>query len=102
MEALGVMGDTGGRLGEADSERLRECSDEEEASLEEAGRGLVSTRSAGMTARWATSPGQALSPEGDRLRRLAIGDCHDEAQRHTDRSRSGPRVRMGNKVRQHG
>lgn len=47
--AVGVMGDTGGRLGEADSERLRERSDVVDASLEEAGRAaLVSTRSAGM------------------------------------------------------
>jgi hypothetical protein len=50
-----VMGDTGGRLGEADSDRFRERS--EEASLDEAGRGLVSTRSAGMTARWAVCQG---------------------------------------------
>jgi len=57
MEALGVMGDTGGRFGEADSDRLRDRSEVEEASLDEAGRAPVSTRSAGMTARWATSPG---------------------------------------------
>lgn len=53
-EAVGVMGDTGGRLGEADSERLRERSDVDEASLDEAGRWFavvfVSTRSAGMAA----------------------------------------------------
>lgn len=49
--AVGVMGDTGGRFGDADSERLRERSDVDEASLEEAGRvELVSTRSAGMAA----------------------------------------------------
>jgi hypothetical protein len=45
------MGDTGGRFGEADSERFRERSEVDEASLDEAGRGLVSTRSAGMTAK---------------------------------------------------
>jgi hypothetical protein len=49
-EALGVMGDTGGRFGDADSERWRERADVDEASLDEAGRGFVSTRSAGMTA----------------------------------------------------
>lgn len=49
--AVGVMGDTGGRFGEVDSERFRERSDVVEASLEEAGRVvLVSTRSAGMAA----------------------------------------------------
>ena len=52
-EALGVMGDTGGRFGDADSDRLRERSEADEASLEDAGRAFafVSTRSAGMTAR---------------------------------------------------
>jgi hypothetical protein len=49
-DALGVMGDTGGRFGEADSERLRDRPDVDEASLEEAGRGSVSTKSAGMAA----------------------------------------------------
>jgi hypothetical protein len=55
-DAVGVMGDTGGRFGDADSERFRERPEVDEASLDEAGRGFVSTRSAGMTARW-TSPG---------------------------------------------
>lgn len=46
---VGVMGDTGGRLGEVDSERFLERSEVVEASwVEEGGRGLVSTRSAGM------------------------------------------------------
>jgi hypothetical protein len=54
-EAVGVMGDTGGRLGEADSDRFRDRS--EEASLDEAGRGVVSTRSAGMAARWTVCRG---------------------------------------------
>lgn len=63
-EALGVMGDTGGRFGDADSDRLRERSEVDEASLEEAGRGFVSTRSAGMAARWSTSPG--AEPENRR------------------------------------
>jgi len=49
-EALGVMGDTGGRFGDADSERFRERSDDDEASLDEAGRASVSTSSAGMAA----------------------------------------------------
>lgn len=50
MVAVGVMGDTGGRLGEADSERFRECAEDDEAALDEAGRAaaFVSTRSAGM------------------------------------------------------
>jgi hypothetical protein len=65
-DALGVMGDTGGRFGDADSDRLRERSEVDEASLEEAGRGFVSTRSAGMTARWATSPG-AVADNGRKL-----------------------------------
>ena len=38
MLARGVMGDTGGRSGDADSEGLRERADVEEASLDEAGR----------------------------------------------------------------
>jgi hypothetical protein len=58
-EALGVMGDTGGRFGDADSERWRERADVDEASLDEAGRGFVSTRRAGMTATWTTSRGAA-------------------------------------------
>lgn len=53
IEAVGVMGDTGGRSGEAEAECLPERSEAVEASLEE-GRGaagvLVSTRSAGMAA----------------------------------------------------
>jgi hypothetical protein len=49
-EALGVMGDTGGRLGDADSERLREAGEAVDVSLDEAGRVFVSTRSAGMAA----------------------------------------------------
>lgn len=72
-EALGVMGDTGGRFGDADSERLRERSEVDEASLDEAGRGFVSTRSAGMTARWATSPGA----EPENRRKLPIDGCHE-------------------------
>lgn len=62
---VGVMGETGGRLGEADSERFLERSEVVEASLEDTGRGVVvstrrggestgrgvvSTRSAGMAA----------------------------------------------------
>jgi hypothetical protein len=47
-EAVGVRGDTGGRSGVGDLERLPECSEAVEASLEETGRGVVSTRSAGM------------------------------------------------------
>jgi hypothetical protein len=58
------MGDTGGRFGDADSDRLRERSEADEASLEDAGRAFVSTRSAGMTARWATTAGAA--PENRR------------------------------------
>lgn len=74
-EALGVMGDTGGRFGDADAERLRERSetDEDEASLDEAGRGFVSTRSAGMAAGWATSPGA----EPENRRKLPTAGCHE-------------------------
>lgn len=49
---VGVMGDTGGRFGDADSERFPERSEVVEASLDEAGRGVVSTRRAGMAALW--------------------------------------------------
>ena len=55
-EAVGVMGDTGGRSGEAEVEAeaeagcVAERSDVVEATLEEAGRVFVSTRSAGMAA----------------------------------------------------
>jgi len=41
---VGVMGDTGGRLGETEPERLVE------ASVDEAGGGVVSTSRAGMAA----------------------------------------------------
>ena len=51
-EAVGVRGDTGGRSGVGDLERLREWWERVEASLDEAGRVLVSTRSAGMAAWW--------------------------------------------------
>jgi hypothetical protein len=47
-EAVGVRGDTGGRSGVGDLERLPERSEAVEASLEETGRVVVSTRSAGM------------------------------------------------------
>jgi hypothetical protein len=49
-EAVGVRGDTGGRSGVGDLERLPECSEAVEASLDETGRVVVSTRSAGMAA----------------------------------------------------
>jgi hypothetical protein len=75
MLARGVMGDTGGRSGDADSEGLRERADVEEALLDEAGRWEVSTRSAGMTARWATSPGA----EPENRRKLPIVGCHELA-----------------------
>jgi hypothetical protein len=65
-----VRGDTGGRSGEGDLERVPECAEAVEASLE-AGRVLVSTRSAGMTAWWKMSPG-ASRPET--RGRKAIGD----------------------------
>lgn len=48
--AVGVRGDTGGRSGVGDFERLAEWWERVEASLDEAGRVLVSTRSAGMAA----------------------------------------------------
>lgn len=48
--AVGVMGDTGGRSGETEPDRLREWSETVEALLDEAGRIEVSTRSAGMAA----------------------------------------------------
>jgi len=54
---VGVMGDTGGRVGEVDSDCL--CERTEEASLD-AGRGFVSTSSAGMAAGWASL--EALGP----------------------------------------
>jgi hypothetical protein len=76
IEALGVMGDTGGRFGEALSDRFRERSDVDEASLDEVGRASVSTRSAGMTARWATPPGAApeeSSQNTDRRCQVACG-----------------------------
>jgi hypothetical protein len=74
------MGDTGGRLGDADSERLREAGEAVEVSLDEAGRVFVSTRSAGMAATLddgttATSPGT----ESAKRRRLPIGGCHEMA-----------------------
>jgi hypothetical protein len=72
-----VMGDTGGRFGDADSERWRERADVDEASLDEAGRGFVSTRSAGMTATWTTSRGAV--PE--KRRKLAIGRLSREGRR---------------------
>lgn len=49
-EAVGVRGDTGGRSGVGDFERLPEWCEPVEASLDEGGRALVSTRSAGMAA----------------------------------------------------
>lgn len=48
--AVGVRGDTGGRSGVGDLERWAEWWERVEASLDEAGRVLVSTRSAGMAA----------------------------------------------------
>lgn len=63
-EAVGVMGDTGGRSGEADSV---------EASLDEAGRAFVSTRSAGMAAwcRVVSRREPESLAEGNRRRRLS-------------------------------
>lgn len=89
-EALGVMGDTGGRLGDADSERLRERAetDDDEASLDEAGRGFVSTRSAGMAAGWATFSrrrAREASQIADRWVRVT-------SWRRQDWSLRGPRV----------
>jgi hypothetical protein len=92
-DALGVMGDTGGRFGEADSERLRDRSDDDEASLDEAGRGVVSTRSAGMTAAWTTTTTRGAEPES--FRRFPIGGGLSRWRRR-GRARSGPRVVMGN------
>ena len=99
MEALGVMGDTGGRFGDADSERLRERPDDDDASLDEAGRACasVSTRSAGMAAERARlQRGWSQSQITDRrvtgrLRKLGVNyrypACTDAAQGR-NRSRS--------------
>jgi hypothetical protein len=48
--AVGVMGETGGRSDVGDSERFCECAEVDEAPLDDAGRRLVSTSSAGMAA----------------------------------------------------
>jgi hypothetical protein len=82
-DALGVMGDTGGRFGDADSERWRDRSEVIEASLEEAGRASVPTSRAGMAAGWTTTPGA----EPDSLHRFPGGCCKTGRK---GRSLSGP------------
>ena len=62
-DAVGVRGDTGGRSGVGDLERVPECAEATEASLDEAGRAFVSTRSAGMAA-WGESQLQAQGQRG--------------------------------------
>lgn len=49
-ERGGVMGDTGGRVGETEAERLVEGAEVAKGLLDEAGRGVVSTSRAGMAA----------------------------------------------------
>lgn len=85
-----MSGDTGGRSGVGDFERAPECSEVEEASLEDIGRVFVSTRSAGMAARVVMSPG--AKPE--RPGRLPIGD-HDDIEGEV-RPRRGLRALLVN------
>jgi hypothetical protein len=86
--AVGVIGDTGGLLGEVDAERFPERSEVVEASLDEAGRVLVSTKSAGMAVWWEDVSRRSAGESwrfGDRRRRRCGGQ---------DRSRRGLRANL--------